>query len=103
MKKSLIFAFLAACLAAACATDDASMEESALVEENQNPENASVETVDEDDPDRITCRYTQVIGSKFKKRLCGTKAQWETMDQRASDDAREIQRRNRGFEPFEPN
>ena len=48
--------------------------------------------------DKIICRRTAVIGSKFKKKICGTKEQWATMHNRGEDSTREMQRR-RGFEP----
>ncbi len=56
-----------------------------------------VAEVDED-KDKIICKRTAVIGSKFKKKICGTKEQWATMHNRGEDSTREMQRR-RGFEP----
>ncbi|QFT78941.1 hypothetical protein [Erythrobacter sp. THAF29] len=52
-----------------------------------------------DDEDKIICRRTAVIGSKFKKRICGTKKQWETLENRSTDTTREFQRRGKGLEP----
>lgn len=49
--------------------------------------------------DKIICRRTAVVGSKFKKRICGTKKQWEEMARRGQDNALEFQQRGNGFEP----
>lgn len=51
------------------------------------------------DDDKIICRRTAVIGSKFKKRICGTKKQWESLANRATETTREFQRRGKGLEP----
>ncbi len=52
-----------------------------------------------DDEDKIICRRTAVIGSKFKKKICGTKKQWETLSNRGSETTRSLQRRGKGLEP----
>lgn len=51
------------------------------------------------DDDKIICRRTAVVGSKFKKKMCGTKKQWETLSNRGTDTTREFQRRGKGLEP----
>ncbi|MEL7218508.1 MAG: hypothetical protein AAGK01_08770 [Pseudomonadota bacterium] len=51
------------------------------------------------DDEKIICRRTAITGSKFKKRICGTKKQWEDMANRGSDTTREFQRRGKGNEP----
>ena len=61
---------------------------------------AAVEAQEEaNDDNKVICRRTTVIGSKFKKRICGTKKQWETMEARAEADTRAFQRRGKGNEP----
>ncbi len=56
-----------------------------------------------DDDDKIICRRTAVIGSKFKKKVCGTKKQWETLSNRGSETTRNLQRRGKGLEPTDTN
>ncbi|MBV7266002.1 hypothetical protein [Erythrobacter ani] len=47
--------------------------------------------------DEIICRRTRVVGSRFNKKLCGTKAQWEAMSDRSRDTAQEFQRKGRSI------
>lgn len=61
---------------------------------------AEVEVEEKDDENRIICKRTAVIGSKFKKRICGTAKEWETMSQRAEDTTKDFQRRGKGNEPI---
>ena len=49
--------------------------------------------------DRLICRRTATVGSKFTKRMCATKAQWDELARTGSATARDMQRRGRGFEP----
>lgn len=51
------------------------------------------------DDDKIICKRTAVIGSKFKKKICGTKKQWETLQNRGTEQTRDMQRRGKGLEP----
>ena len=51
------------------------------------------------DANKIICRRTAITGSKFKKKICGTKKEWETLAQRGAKDTRELQRRGKGNEP----
>lgn len=48
---------------------------------------------------RIICKRTAITGSKFKKRLCGTKEEWETLRRQSSDNTDEMQRRGKGVDP----
>lgn len=69
-----------------------------------DPAQAETRAADEkqaeaDDENKIICRRTAVIGSKFKKKICGTKKQWETLEARATEDTRQLQRRGKGLEP----
>ena len=51
------------------------------------------------DEERVICRRTSIVGSKFKKKMCGTQADWDRMAQNAKDATREFQTRGRGVEP----
>ncbi len=53
----------------------------------------------EDEDDKIICRRTAVIGSKFKKKMCGTAKQWRTMAAQGRDTAKEFQRLGKGVTP----
>ncbi len=60
---------------------------------------ATADAASEPDPDdKMICRRTAVIGSKFKKKICATKKQWQELSDRGSDTTREMQRR-KGVEP----
>lgn len=50
--------------------------------------------------DKITCKRTAITGSKFKKKICGTKKDWELMAKRAEETTREFQGRGTGNEPI---
>ncbi|MFL0355583.1 hypothetical protein ACI5KX_03805 [Erythrobacter sp. GH1-10] len=52
-----------------------------------------------DDDDKIICRRTAVIGSKFKKRICATKEEWETLANQSRDATMRAQRRGQGLDP----
>ena len=59
-----------------------------------------VEPVNEEADDaRIICKRTAVIGSKFKKKLCGTVKEWKIMEGRSRDTAKKIQSRGKGLSP----
>jgi len=49
--------------------------------------------------EKMICRRTAVIGSKFKKRICATKKEWETLREQNVENAREMQRRGKGLDP----
>lgn len=51
------------------------------------------------DDDKVICRRTAVIGSKFKKKMCGTKKQWETLEAESRDAAQRAQSRGKGLSP----
>jgi len=53
----------------------------------------------ENDENEIICRREAVVGSKFKKKICGTRKQWEDLANRARQDAQDMQRRGKGVEP----
>lgn len=70
------------------------------VEASEAVAEVEVEVEEKDDENRIICKRTAVIGSKFKKRICGTAKEWETMSQRAEDTTKDFQRRGKGNEPI---
>lgn len=51
-----------------------------------------------EDDSKMICRRTAVTGSKFKKRICATKYEWEKLRERSQDTTREFQN-NKGLEP----
>ncbi len=71
----------------------------ATVEANE----ATQEDVAANDDDKIICRRTSIVGSKFKKKICGTKKQWETLANRSAANTRDMQRRGKGLEPGDSN
>ncbi len=80
-------------------TPEAAAEAKVEAEANE----AAQEDVAANDDDKIICRRTAIVGSKFKKKICGTKKQWETLANRSSDSTREWQRRGKGLEPGDSN
>lgn len=76
-------------------------EEAASATASEAVENAEAAAEDQEKvyENKITCRRTAIIGSKFKKRICGTASEWETMRRRAEKTTEEFQRRGKGNEP----
>ena len=94
--------FLAAILAAAQpqAAPDGSASAPMAADQPKTEQAATEQSAKvADDDDKIICRRTAIIGSKFKKKICGTKKQWETLANRGADTTRELQRRGKGLEP----
>lgn len=61
---------------------------------------ASAETAERtEDKDKLICRRTAIVGSKFKKRICATAEEWETLSQRGRDTTGELQKRGKGLSP----
>lgn len=89
-------ATFALALQAAPAVDDAqdaiAVAETAGIDESQSVE-------DDESEDRLICRRTAIIGSKFKKRICATADEWETLSRQGQDTTKEFQRRGKGNEP----
>lgn len=78
-------------------------EETQATEETQAPAATPIAAQDEkaaDDDDKIICRRETVIGTKFKKRICGTRKQWATLEDRGTETTRQLQRRGKGQEPI---
>ena len=51
-----------------------------------------------DDDDKLICRREATVGSKFKKKICATKAEWETLRKESAEETRKMQRQ-KGLEP----
>jgi len=50
--------------------------------------------VDEaDDPDKLICKRVKKTGTRFKTKLCGTKAQWEESEKNAKSTTDQMQAR----------
>ncbi|MEM7665128.1 MAG: hypothetical protein AAF250_04680 [Pseudomonadota bacterium] len=92
---SVIAAVLLALQAQPVPTD--STEETAEAAPASTDQSANAETAEAeaDQGEKVICKRTAVVGSKFKKKVCGTKKQWEMMANSSSRAARDIQRRNR--------
>ena len=65
----------------------------------ETTEVAATEQEEVDDENKVICRRTAVVGSKFKKKMCGTKKQWETLEARSRDAAQRAQSRGKGLDP----
>lgn len=59
----------------ACATTEPDPE--AAMAATAESEEASAGRVAEADPDEVICEYIRMTGTKFRKRVCGTREQWE--------------------------
>jgi hypothetical protein len=64
-----------------------------------DPAAPAVQQAAVDDDDKVICRRTAITGSRFKKRLCGTRKEWEEMRNRSKDATQGMQRSGRGLEP----
>lgn len=49
------------------------------------------------DENRVICRRTQVIGSKFSKRICGTQAEWDELARKGQISTAEFQAKGAGI------
>lgn len=74
-----VVALLAASLAACGSTDPKPMTVAAA---DTAPANAAtaVAATDDDDPNKEICRTEPIVGSKFVRRVCATRAQWEDIE-----------------------
>lgn len=79
---------------------DAGTEDATTSEETAGP--PVEEEAQNDRDDEIICRREAVTGSRFKKKICGTRKQWEDLARRAQDDTQQMQRQGKGVEPSGP-
>ena len=70
---------------AAAAPEKATVEESAKVESTKQ---ATTET----DSERLICKRQAVVGTKFKRKVCATAAQWEVAAEQGRRTTADIQR-----------
>jgi hypothetical protein len=89
-------------LALAMQTQPATTDQTAATPaaEVEATETAEAETTEKAaDKDRIICRRTATVGSKFKKKVCGTKKHWQELSRRSQGTTDELKRRGRGLSP----
>lgn len=66
---------------------------------DKEPETAKTDVAEASDDKKVICKRTVITGSKFTKRICGTKDEWAAMTRRGRDAAAEVQRRGKGVDP----
>ena len=76
---------------------EAAPEAQTPVDAGENVE--TVEVAAKDIPQKVVCKRQAIVGSKFKKRICGTEADWELLRQQSVQDAGEMQRKGKGLSP----
>lgn len=100
----LFLSFLGAFLLGACTTNGASVASNASAEAPATVESADEATAEADndkevaelDEDRVICKRTIVTGSRFKKNICRTWAEWKQIEDESSRSVDTLQRRMRG-------
>ncbi len=95
--KKFVFAAAAALVCSPLAAQDAERQDVETAAEVSTEEAAPDEAEEAEDKDRVICRRTAVVGSKFKKKLCGTQEMWDQMSARGRDATAEFQRKGRGI------
>ncbi len=89
-------------LAACASTELVAGSESSVAEDKQVGSETSERAVaqkNSNDPDAITCTYTEVTGSRFRKKVCMTNAEREARRESAQAITNDIQRRNSAINP----
>ena len=73
---------VAALFVAGCATTATDVEQAETVVSSAaaQPSGEDGQEVAEADEERVICRNMQVTGSKFVRRVCGTRAEWDAQD-----------------------
>lgn len=56
----------------------------------------TAQMADADDAGEQICKRQAIVGSKFKRKICGTKEHWENVETRARQSARNVQDSPRG-------
>ena len=95
--KTTGFALAAALVCSPLAAQDAGEQGTKEQVSEASEEAVQEEAVEADDKDKIICRRTAIVGSKFKKKLCGTQEMWDSMAARGRDATAEFQRKGRGI------
>lgn len=62
-------------------------------------ENGDSDAETDNRDNEVVCRRTQVIGSRFTRRVCATRKEWADLAKRSRETTGEIQRRGAGLEP----
>lgn len=88
--------FVGAALLGACATNNATVASNAAAEAAEANEAAVQQAAAEEDGDRIICKRIIVTGSRFKKNVCRTWAEWKEIEDQSSRSVDTLQRRMRG-------
>ena len=73
-----------------------------LIDQQQLDADAQVASEEEadkpsNDPNEVICKMTRVTGSKFKKRACQTRAEWEQLARQGREFTDNLDRKNRGM------
>ena len=56
----------------------------------------TTQLADADNDGEQICKRQAIVGSKFKRKICGTKEDWENVETRARQSARNVQDSPRG-------
>ncbi|GLQ19565.1 hypothetical protein ACFFUB_14165 [Algimonas porphyrae] len=100
MPKHIIAALGTTLLLTACATvetaETTETVQTASAENVVKPQTFSSTVVD---GDGVICKYRDVTGSNFRRKMCGTAEEWAAIEEEARKAVEKVQRRNRGFEP----
>lgn len=96
----VLLCFLGASLLGACATNGATVSSNAAAETTEAAETAApeenVRETAEVDESRVICKRTIVTGSRFKKNICRTWAEWKQIEDQSQRNTDTIQRTMRG-------
>lgn len=96
---TLILTFASALLLASQPQPDAADGDRAAEEQTlQDAAQAAEEQAAVEEP-KVICKRTQVTGSKFLKKMCGTQAQWDALEGKSVENASDMQRKGKGMDP----
>ena len=96
MKKTA-FALAAALMCSPLAAQDAGEQSTEEQVAEATEDAVEAETEEASEKDKIICRRTAIVGSKFKKRMCGTQKMWDDLAARGRNATAEFQRKGRGI------
>ena len=89
----MIVAFLASGYAVAGDKDkQKDVQETKTVQGSETAQ-AAEEVVEEKDPNEWICKRVQKTGTRFKTKMCGTRAQWEASEQNAKETTEQMRNR----------
>ncbi|MEL7188020.1 MAG: hypothetical protein AAGK17_00590 [Pseudomonadota bacterium] len=60
---------------------------------------AAADAEEANDDNKVVCRRTAVVGSRFTKRRCATKKEWRELTRDAKEKTDAMQRRGKGLDP----